>query len=180
MNKKGMTERLLKRLQKHSQWTYMHSIRVKDYSIKTGQYLGMRPQELELLAIAASLHDIGKMAVPVNILDKTTALTEKEYRLVKCHTIYGYLFLKSEGYPLAVCEAVRDHHERYDGKGYGEKEVIGISAKIICAVDAYDAMKFGRPYRDKMTMEEIYQDIAQNSGKQFEPDVCAAVLESLF
>ena len=91
-------------------------------------------------------------------------------------TVYGYLLLKSMGYPSAVCEAVRDHHERYDGRGYGGRREVSIPAKILCAADSYDAMKFGRPYRERYTDEEIYQEMAVNSGKQFDPEVCAAAL----
>lgn len=176
MDYEKMTERQLERLKKHSDWTYRHSLRVMDHAMKIGRILGMGPQTLKELSMASRLHDIGKLAIPDSILDKSGGLSEEEYRLVKCHTVYGYLLLKSMGYPSAVCEAVRDHHERYDGRGYGGRREVSIPAKILCAADYYDAMKFGRPYRERYTDEEIYQEMAVNSGKQFDPEVCAAAL----
>ena len=76
-------------------------------------------ERFDEVSMASRLHDIGKLAIPASVLDKSGGLSEEEYRLVKCHTVYGYLLLKSMGYLPAICEAVRDHHERYDGRGYG-------------------------------------------------------------
>lgn len=179
MDYEKMTGYQLTRLQKHSGWTSIHSIRVNRYAMKPGHFLGESPQALRELSIAARLHDIGKLAIPSDILDKPGSLPEEEYQLVKNHTTYGYLLLEFLGYPQAVCEAVRDHHERYDRSGYGGKKEIGIPAKILCAADSYDAMKSGRPYRENFTDEEIYQEIAVNSGKQFDPEICAAALRLL-
>jgi len=179
MNYEKMTKYQLARLQKHSGWTYIHSIRVNRYAMKIGRCMGESPQALKELSMAARLHDLGKLAIPSDILDKPGNLSEEEYQMVKGHTIYGYLLLKSLGYPQAVCEAVRDHHERYDGKGYGGKKEIGVPAKIICAADSFDAMKFARPYKEQFTDEEIYQEMAVNRGKQFDPAVCDAVLRLL-
>ena len=176
MDYEKMTRYQLTRLQKHSGWTYIHSIRVNRYAMKLGRFLGESPQALRALSMAARLHDIGKLAIPPDILNKPGSLSEEEYGLMKSHTTYGYLLLEFLGYPRTVCEAVRDHHERYDGNGYGGKKEIGIPAKILCVADSYDAMKFGRPYRESFTDEEIYQEIAVNSGKQFDPEICAAAL----
>lgn len=176
MDYEKMTKYQLMRLQKHSGWTYIHSIRVNRYAMKIGRFMGESPQELKELSIAARLHDIGKLAIPSDILDKPGSLSEEEYQLMKYHTIYGCLLLEFLGYPRTVCEAVRDHHEWYDGNGYAGKREIGIPAKILCVADSYDAMKFGRPYRKNFTDEEIYQEIAVNSGRQFDPEVCAAAL----
>ena len=180
MNNGETTDRLLKRLEKHSGWTYEHSMRVNTYAMKIGCCLGLESQEMETLSTASRLHDIGKIAVSASLLDRETALTEKEYGSIKRHTIYGYLLLKSLGYPQIICEAVCDHHERFDGRGYGAKINMGIAAKIICGADSYDAMKYGRPYRLKLTDKEIYKDITGNNGKQFDPDVCDAMLRVLF
>lgn len=176
MDYEKMTGCQLMRLKKHSDWTYRHSLRVMEHAMKIGCILGVKSQTLKEVSMASRLHDIGKLAVPASILDKSSGLSEEEYRLVKCHIVYGYLLLKSMGYPPAICEAVRDHHERYDGRGYDGKKTVGVLAKILCAADSYDAMKFGRPYRESYTDEEIYQEMAVNSGKQFDPEVCAAAL----
>lgn len=181
MDDEKMTRYQLERLQKHSGWTYIHSIRVNRYAVKIGRFLGESPQALKELSIAARLHDIGKLAVPPDILDKPGSLSDEEYRLMKGHTVCGYLLLKCLGYPRTICEAVRDHHEWYDGNGYGGKEGtrIGIPARILCVADSFDAMKFGRPYREPFTDEEIYQEMTVNSGKQFDPEICAAALRVL-
>lgn len=176
MDYEKMTRYQLARLQKHSGWTYIHSFRVNRYAMKIGRLLGESPQALGELSMAARLHDIGKLAIPPSILDKPESLSDEEYKLMKSHTTYGYLLLEFLEYPRTVCEAVRDHHERYDGSGYGGKKEIGIPAKILCVADSYDAMKFGRPYREGFTDEEIYQEIAVNSGKQFDPEICAVAL----
>ncbi len=166
MDYEKITRCQLKRLKKHSDWTYRHSLRVMDHAMKIRCTLGVESQTLKELSMASRLHDIGKLAIPACILDKSDGLSEEEYRLVKCHTVYGY--------PPAVCEAVRAHHERYDGRGYGGRREVGILAKILCAADSYDAMKFGRPYREGYTDEEIYQEMAVNSGKQFAPGLCCS------
>ena len=178
MDYEKMTNYQLKRLKIHRDWTYRQSLRVMGYAMEIGHVLGVESNALEELSIAARLHDIGKLAIPAGVLDKSGELSEEEYQLVKCHTIYGYLLLKSKGYPQIICEAVRDHHEQYDGRGYGGKKGtgIGIAARILCVADSYDAMKFGRPYREPFTDEEIYQEMAVNSGKQFDPEICAAAL----
>lgn len=176
MDYEKMTRYQLTRLQKHSGWTYIHSIRVNRYAVKIGHFLGESPQALKELSIAARLHDIGKLAISSHILDKPGSLSNEESQLMKCHTIYGYLLLEFLGYPRTVCEAVRDHHERYDGNGYGGKKQMGIPAKILCVADSFDAMRFGRPYRKPFTDEEICQEMEANSGKQFDPEICAAAL----
>lgn len=91
MNNGETTDRLLKRLEKHSGWTYEHSMRVNTYAMKIGCCLGLESQEMETLSTASRLHDIGKIAVSASLLDRETALTEKEYGSIKRHAIYGYL-----------------------------------------------------------------------------------------
>lgn len=171
---------LLEKLRQHNDWSYVHSLRVRDYAVEIGIFMELSRAEMEILSATALLHDIGKLMVPVVILDKPGSLTQIEFQQIKEHIWAGYRILSERGYPAVICEAVRDHHERYDGKGYGGRTAISLPAKILCLADAYDAMKHSRPYRKAMTEWEVYQEIAVNSGKQFDPEVCKAALCSLF
>lgn len=180
MDKRKQTGKLLIRLQKHNGWGCSHSIRVSRYAVEIGKNLGLDEKEVNELFTAALLHDIGKLFIPAKILDKDEALTKVEYQIVKCHIRFGYLLLKVLGYPGNICKAVEDHHERYDGKGYQKKKDAGLFAEIISVADAYDAMKNSRPYRDKMEAFEIFCAMATASGKQFNPDVWAAMSSIVF
>lgn len=180
MSRREMTKCLLRRLRDHDEWCYAHSVCVSGYAIKIARYMGLKDSDMDITATAALLHDIGKTKIPKNILDKPGSLTASEYQRMKQHTEYGYKLLRKLGYLDTICEAVRDHHGRYDGSGYGERKETGIAARIICAADSYDAMKHSRPYKAGKTEEAIYRDIADNSGRQFEPEVCLAALAVLF
>lgn len=175
MDKRKQTGKLLIRLQKHNGWGCSHSIRVSRYAVEIGKNLGLDEKEVNELFTAALLHDIGKLFIPAKILDKDKTLTKAEYQIVKWHIRFGYLLLKVLGYPENICKAVENHHERYDGKGYQKKKDAGLFAEIIGVADAYDAMKNGRPYRDKMESFEIFCAMATASGKQFNPDVWEAM-----
>ena len=171
MDKRRTTGKLLIKLQKHNGWGCSHSIHVSHYAVEMGRCLGLDEREINALFTAALLHDIGKLFIPVKILNKAGSLTRAEYRLVKWHTWFGYLLLKVLGYPEMICRAVENHHERYDGNGYHKKKDAGLFAEIISVADAYDAMKNCRPYREKMEEMEIFCAMATGSGKQFNPDV---------
>lgn len=174
------TGQLLKRLRQHNRWGYEHSLRVAGCSEKAGYCLGLKETDIRELTTAARLHDIGKLLVPPGILDKPGPLTEEEYRAVQQHTEYGCRILGMLGYPAAVCEAVRDHHERYDGNGYRKRKEAGLAARIISVADACDAMRYSRPYRKGMEEESIYRIMEAGSGSQFDPDICRIMLPVLF
>lgn len=169
MDKRKTTGKLLMKLKNHNGWGCSHSIRVSRYAVETGKCLGLNDKEIDCLFTAALLHDIGKLFIPKRLLDKPGKLTKAEYRLMKCHAGFGYLLLKILGYPKEIGEAVRNHHERYDGRGYRRKKEISLFAAIICVADAYDAMKHSRPYRETMDDFEIYCAMATGSGEQFNP-----------
>lgn len=172
MMQENMTKRCLDALKSHDEWTYKHSIRVNHYSMKIGASLGLDEKIMDSLNEASLLHDIGKLAIPVSILDKPGKLTEQEYAVIKQHARIGYLLLKLPGtYSEEICCAVRDHHERCDGQGYDNRTDFSILAKIICVADCFDAMSEERPYKQAKSKEEIKIDLEHNAGYQFDPDI---------
>ena len=134
-------------------------------------------QELEF---AALLHDVGKIAIPKEILNKPSKLTDEEFELIKTHTIEGQQLLDRVGGLMGrVGKVVRSCHERWDGKGYPDGisgEDIPLAARIVFCCDAYNAMTTDRPYRKAMRREDALAEIRDNAGSQFDPTV-AAVLE---
>ena len=133
-------------------------------------------QELEF---AALLHDVGKIAIPKEILNKPAKLTDEEFELIKTHTIEGQLLLDRVGGLLGrVGEIVRSCHERWDGRGYPDGlagEAIPLAARIVFCCDAYNAMTTDRPYRKAMSREDAVAELRANSGTQFDPKVVVAV-----
>ena len=140
-----------------------------------GRASGFDMDYCEKLAAAAMMHDIGKLMIPEEILDKPTRLTEDEYQIMKNHVLYGEALLKDcpgEIMQLAATLA-KEHHERWDGKGYlGMKETeIAYIARLITVCDVFDALTTTRSYKKGWTIEESYNEIVKNSGTQFDPEV---------
>ncbi|MBQ1832167.1 MAG: HD domain-containing protein, partial [Treponema sp.] len=125
-------------------------------------------------------HDIGKIGIPDEILNKPGKLTEEEYEIVKTHPYRGFEILKKVKTQKDLVEGAKFHHERFDGKGYPARlagEKIPIVARIISVADAFDAMSSTRPYRKKMSMDVIIQEIKDCTGSQFDPTVTKAFLD---
>jgi len=133
-------------------------------------------QELEF---AALLHDVGKIAIPKEILNKPAKLTDEEFELIKTHTVEGQVLLDRVGGLMSrVGSIVRSCHERWDGKGYPDGlggEDIPLAARIVFCCDAYNAMTTDRPYRKAMRRDEALAEIRDNAGSQFDPIVAAAL-----
>src|SRR4051794_10522080 len=161
-------------------YTASHCRSVVELCAAAGNQLGLGMADLQELEIAALLHDVGKIAIPSEILNKPTHLTEEEFELMKTHTIEGQALLERVGGKLArVGEIVRSCHERWDGRGYPDGiagEEIPLPARIVFCCDAYSAMTTDRPYRRAMTPEAAVEELRVNSGTQFEPRVVAAVV----
>jgi HD-GYP domain-containing protein (c-di-GMP phosphodiesterase class II) len=141
--------------------------------------MGLDVAQLQELEIAALLHDVGKIAIPSEILNKPTHLTEEEFELMKTHTLEGQALLERVGGKLArIGEIVRSCHERWDGRGYPDglaAEEIPLAARIVFCCDAYSAMTTDRPYRRAMSAEAAIEELRANAGSQFEPQVVEAV-----
>ncbi len=149
-----------------------HSERVAKYSTMIAKRAGDDKQAIEEVYLAGLLHDIGKTAIPNDILNKPDKLTENEYKIVKNHTERGFELLSNihEDNRFAIC--ARSHHERFDGHGYpdglsGPK--INRTARIIAVADAYDAMTSLRSYRGIMSQQSAKAEIKNGIGKQFDP-----------
>ncbi len=162
------------------EYTAEHSRSVVDLVNVTADELGIDPNARQELEFAAMLHDIGKIAIPKEILNKPSKLTEEEFAVMKTHTIEAQFMLDQVGGLLGrVGEIVRACHERYDGKGYPDgvaREHIPLAARIVFACDAYNAMTSDRVYRKALTRAEAVAELRANSGTQFDPRVVAALI----
>jgi len=169
-------------LEHRDAYTYGHSARVTSISVELGKRLGMSPDEIENLRVAATLHDIGKVGVPDTILNKPGALTDDEWAIVKRHPVIGYDIIAPISFLENATAVVKYHHERHDGKGYPEgrsQDDLPLDVKTVIIADAYDAMNSDRAYRKALAPEEIKEQIIYNSGTQFDPDVATAFIEML-
>jgi putative nucleotidyltransferase with HDIG domain len=156
-----------------------HSHRVALYSLRIAAELGLSEQELKTLSIGASLHDIGKLAIPDSILLKPGALSEEEWHIMRSHVQIGYDLVKGIPFLAEAAEIVLAHHERSDGTGYprGLKGMeIPVGARIFAVLDTVDAMTSDRPYRSALSFREAYEEIRRWSGIRYDPQVCDCFL----
>jgi putative nucleotidyltransferase with HDIG domain len=152
--------------------TRMHSQRVRDYTELIADRLGVDEKVKREIGFGALLHDVGKIAVPDQILLKPGKLTEQEWIEMRKHPESGYRIVKRIGFLKDAAEIVYAHHERYDGKGYprGLKgNEIPSGARMFMVADVYDALTSERPYRSPMTYEEAAIEIQRQSGSHFDP-----------
>ena len=158
--------------------THDHLQRVQLYALEIGKDLGLSEVELDALRAAATLHDIGKLAVPESIISKPGKLTRSEFEKMKIHPVVGAEILERVNFPYPVVPIVRAHHERWDGGGYpyGLKGAeIPIGARILSAVDCLDALASDRQYRRALPLDEAMARVAAESGTSFDPDVVRAL-----
>jgi HD-GYP domain-containing protein (c-di-GMP phosphodiesterase class II) len=135
------------------------------------------PTELQTIRQAAELHDVGKLAIPEEILSKPGPLTEDEWEFVRRHTLIGERILASAPALRAAAEIVRSSHERWDGAGYPDKlsgPQIPLGARIISVCDAFDAMTTPRPYARALSPEDALHELFRCAGTQFDPQVVDA------
>lgn len=154
--------------------TNEHCQRIRDLSIKFGHVIGLSNVELDKLALLSLLHDIGKIAIPKNILEKPDKLTEKEWEIMKRHCQIGYNIANSTPDLSNISELILYHHERWDGKGYPhglKSKSIPLLSRIISIIDSYDVMLNERPYKKPMTKEMTIAELEKNSGTQFDPSL---------
>ena len=157
-----------------------HGDRVARLADGIGRRLGLEPDALRRLRLAARLHDVGKVAVPPGILDKPGPLTKYEWAQIRRHPETGAQLLVSSNLD-AIARIVLAHHERPDGTGYPHRlraPEIPLEALIIGAADAYDAMVSDRPYRRAMTQDEAFRELESGAGSQFDARVVQAVIET--
>jgi diguanylate cyclase (GGDEF)-like protein len=172
---------LAKAVDARDTYTGSHSERVGDLAAKVATRLGLPAEQVELTRLAGSLHDLGKLAIPEEILRKPGALTDSERLVLERHPQIGFRMLDSLGVD-PVADLVLHHHERWDGTGYPDGlrgEQTPLSARIIFVTDAYDAMTSDRIYRPKRSAQAALAELERCAGTQFDPGIVAAFAEEL-
>ena len=173
---RDLLKALVKAIETRDPYTSGHSLRVAMLAKQIARELGINGPRLDYLETAALLHDIGKIeAIYSEILKKPATLTDQEREIIQSHVAKGVELLRSlSSFPNEVILAVRHHHERMDGGGCPDgigESAIPMGAKIIMTCDAIDAMLSDRPYRRALTLEQVREQLAVNSGTQFAPEV---------
>ncbi len=167
----------------HDEYTYYHSVSVASLSIFLGIAANMNRNALYKLGMGALMHDIGKVFIPKDLINKPSALTDEEFEKMKRHSSFGYDYLREQwGGPIESVVAVLTHHERYDGGGYplglmGDKQPL--EGKIIALSDVYDAMTSDRPYHSALPPSEAIEHIMGNSGIMFDPQVVSTFMRKV-
>ncbi len=165
---------LLQLLTEREPQLHDHVCDVGALAAEIGRILGLDTEQLDELRRAAELHDLGKLAVPEQILNKPGPLSDSEWSLMRQHTIIGERILAAAPALRPVARLVRSSHERWDGEGYPDRlegSAIPLGARIIAACDSYDAMISDRPYQAQRTWTEAVEELRRNAGTQFDPDV---------
>ncbi|HXK44857.1 MAG TPA: HD-GYP domain-containing protein, partial [bacterium] len=156
--------------------------RVASISEKIAIKMGLPEKKVKILRETALLHDIGKLGIGEHILQKTEPLTEEEWKIIKTHPVVGEEILRPVFFEKDAMEIVKQHHERFDGKGYPDgldKNDINLLARILSVADAFDAMTSARAYRKPLSIPEAMKELKANSGTQFDPDIVNTFLKIL-
>ncbi len=173
---------LIRILEARDGYTRGHSDRVAEYAKKIALAMGFSEDRAEFIERSAQLHDIGKLVIHDDILNKKGRLTDEEWRIIHDHPIVSEDILKPMVLDKEMLEIVRSHHERYDGAGYPDKidgRNINIFAQVIAVADSYDAMTSARAYRAALSREDAIEELKRYSGTQFNPQVVDAFIAVL-
>jgi putative nucleotidyltransferase with HDIG domain len=150
-------------------------------ALQVGEHLRLRPERLRDLEFGALLHDVGKIAIPKDIINKPAQLDPEEWAIIKTHTVEGQRMLEQVGgFMREVGNIVRSHHERWDGTGYPDGlagDDIPLESRIIACCDAFNAMRTDRPYRKAMAHDDAVGELLTCAGGQFDHGVVRAVLD---
>jgi HD-GYP domain-containing protein (c-di-GMP phosphodiesterase class II) len=164
-------------------YTGSHSREVVELVLAVSERLGLNSDEQRMAEFTALLHDVGKLRIPSTIINKPGPLDDEERALMNTHTILGQEMLERAGGLLGeVAPLVRSCHEHWDGNGYPDRlagEDIPLVARIVCACDAWNAMRTDRPYRDALSLEDAAVELRKCAGTQFDPQVCEALIAVL-
>ncbi len=168
-------------IESSDEYTFGHCERVATYAVSVAESLGLDEMQKTTLRLGAYLHDVGKVRVPHEILNKPGRLTDDEFDLMKLHTVYGVELLTGVEFPWDLKPLIRWHHEKLDGTGYPDRlrgEEIPIGAQIICIVDVFDALTTTRSYRPAMTREASLAEL-ERCRHWWRPDVFQAFMASV-
>ncbi|MFC1881955.1 HD-GYP domain-containing protein, partial [Thermodesulfobacteriota bacterium] len=181
--KKGMNstiQAIAMTVEKRDPYTSGHQMRVAALTRAIAETIGLAEAQAEGAYMAAALHDIGKIALPAEILSKPIQLTEIEISLIQAHAQAGYDILKGIEFPWPIADIIIQHHERMDGSGYPQglaADSISIEARIIGVCDVVETMSSHRPYRPSMGIDKALEEISRNSGTLYDADVVVACLK---
>jgi len=176
----GTLRALARAIDAKSHWTAGHSERVTGIAVRIGRKMGLSPDQLSDLRKGGLLHDIGKIAIPVDILDKPGSLSGEEKKIIQKHVRYGVRIVEPINAFRKIIPIIEEHHERFDGLGYPgglRGEEISLYARIFSVADYYDAMTSDRPYRQAMDRAETVEWIRSKAGTYFDPRVVEAFAE---
>ncbi|MCS5423154.1 MULTISPECIES: HD-GYP domain-containing protein [Psychrilyobacter] len=176
----NIVQSFIRTLEVYDDYTKGHSELVAIYSVRIGESLGLDKKQLENLYWAAVMHDIGKIMIPVDILNKTEKLTDSEFDLIKKHPQIGYEIISKNKTLKDISKYILSHHERWDGKGYPNGltgDEIPLLSQIICVADCWHAMTSKRSYKNKLSEEEAIEDLLKNRGTQFSPKIIDIFIE---
>lgn len=161
-------------------YTFSHSKNVAYYASELARAYGLNPECVDIVKEAGLLHDIGKIGIPEDILNKPGRLTEKEYEIMKGHVESSIGIIRHLPSLDYVIPAVIGHHERYDGKGYPRRiagEDIPLMARILCIADSFDAIVSKRSYKEPQTAERALQILEEEAGRQFDPELVSVYIK---
>ncbi|UCF81335.1 MAG: GAF domain-containing protein [Acidobacteriota bacterium] len=178
----GTATALALAIESRDKYTGGHTKRVLDFAYAAGRRLGLEGEELENLKLSAILHDIGKIGIPDNVLNKPGSLTEEEFKVMKRHPKIGGTIMSKIPFLENILDGMRYHHETLDGKGYPyglRGEDIPLQARIVAVADAFDAMTSNRPYHDGRPVAEAVAELRRCSGTQFDADAVEALAAAL-
>jgi putative nucleotidyltransferase with HDIG domain len=176
----GTLEALARAIDAKSHWTAGHSERVTKLALKIGRFFGLPQEEMDVLHRAGLLHDIGKLGIPMDILDKEGKLTKKEEQLMREHVRLGLRILEPIAAYDEVISIISHHHENFNGEGYPNGlagKDISLGGRIFAVADSFDALTSNRPYRQALDREYAIEMIKQGSGSRYDPDIVQAFLE---
>jgi putative nucleotidyltransferase with HDIG domain len=177
----GILKSLVNALEAKDPYTGKHSERVTNYAVSIARQMSCSEAQIESLQTIGYLHDIGKIGIADNILNKPAALTDEEYQLIKKHPIIGDSIVVELGLSEEERAIIRHHHERWDGQGYPDglaREEIPLLARIVTVADAFDSMTSKRAYRNSMSKSYALQELRANEGRQFDQTIVDAFIES--
>lgn len=178
----GILEALSQTVEKDDEYTGAHIERVRTHALAVGEQMGLSEEALNQLRYAAKLHDVGKVNVPDAILGKPGELTEEEWEAMEKHPKAGEEIVANIPSLVKAATIIGQHQEKYDGSGYPqglEGKEITLEARIVTAVDAWDAMRSARPYREALTREMAIKELKENAGTQFDPKVVDVLVEMI-
>lgn len=179
---KGIVQAMAKITEIKDPYTAGHQRRVARLASAIAHNMGLSQEQVEAVRLAGLIHDLGKIYIPHEILNKPTPLAKEEYTTIQAHARAGYDILKTTEFPWSITDVIHQHHERYDGSGYPQKlngQDILIEARILAVADTVEAMSFDRPYRAAPGQDMALQEISSKRGILYDPqvvDTCIKIL----